>query len=80
MSDPQAKLLSTKGVLMFKFLKSLFGVQPVTPPTTNKPVASTMNEGDVHSGPNGYSPNTAYTETQYGSRFDEVAEWNEEDQ
>ena len=79
MSDPQDKFLSTKGVLMFKFLKSLFGVQPVTP-TTNKPVANTMNEGDIHSGPNGYSPNTAYTETQYGSRFDEEAEWNEEDQ
>lgn len=63
---------------MFKFLKSLFGVQPVTPPPTNKLVANTMNEGDIHSGPNGYSPNTAYTETQYGSRFDEEAEWNEE--
>ena len=77
MSDPQAKLLSTKGVLMFKFLKSLFGVQPVTP-TTNKPVANTMNEGDIHSGPNGYSPNTEYIETQYGSRFDEDAQWSEE--
>ena len=39
-----------------------------------------MNEGDIHSGPNGYSPNTAYTETQYGSRFDEEAEWNEDEQ
>lgn len=37
-----------------------------------------MNEGDIHSGPHGYSPNTAYPETQYGSRFDEEAEWNEE--
>ena len=80
MSDPQDKFLSTKGVLMFKFLKSLFDVQPVTPPPTNKPVANTMNEGDIHSGPNGYSPNTAYAETQYGSRFDEEAEWNEEEQ
>ncbi len=35
-----------------------------------------MNEGDVHSGPHGYSPNTAYPETQYGSDFDEEAEWN----
>lgn len=35
-----------------------------------------MNEGDVHSGPAGYSPNTAYPETQYGSDFDEEAEWN----
>ena len=35
-----------------------------------------MNEGDMHSGPHGYSPNTAYPETQYGSDFDEEAEWN----
>ena len=35
-----------------------------------------MNEGDVQSGPAGYSPNTAYPETQYGSDFDEEAEWN----
>jgi hypothetical protein len=35
-----------------------------------------MNEGDVHSGPHGYSPNTAYPETQYGSDFDEEAERN----
>ena len=33
-----------------------------------------MNEGDFHSGPDGYSPNTAYPETQYGSGFDEDAE------
>lgn len=26
-----------------------------------------MNEGDFHSGPGGYSPNTAYPETFYGS-------------
>ena len=65
---------------MFKFLKLLFGIQAVTPPAapTSRTVASTMNEGDIHSGPHGYSPNTAYTETQYGSRFDEEAEWNEE--
>ena len=37
-----------------------------------------MNEGDFHSGPGGYSPNTAYQETQYGSGFDQEAEWNEE--
>jgi hypothetical protein len=36
-----------------------------------------MNEGDYHSGPHGYSPNTAYPETQYGSGFDEEAEWNQ---
>jgi len=37
-----------------------------------------MNEGDYHSGPAGYSPMTAYPETQYGSGFDEDAEWHEE--
>jgi hypothetical protein len=37
-----------------------------------------MDQGDYHSGPEGYSPNTAYPETQYGSMFDEDAEWNEE--
>ena len=37
-----------------------------------------MDQGDYHSGPEGYSPNTAYPETQYGSAFDEEADWNEE--
>ena len=41
-------------------------------------VDSHMDQGDYHSGPEGYSPNTAYPETQYGSMFDEDAEWNEE--
>jgi len=36
-----------------------------------------MDQGDYHSGPEGYSPNTAYSETQYGSSFDEDADWNE---
>jgi hypothetical protein len=68
----------TKGVLMFKFLKQLFTTQTVTPPPPAPRPNSQMNEGDIHSGPHGYSPNTPYTETQYGSRFDEEAEWNEE--
>lgn len=37
------------------------------------------DEGDFHSGPEGYSPNTAYPDTQYGSAFDEEAEWNSEE-
>ena len=37
-----------------------------------------MDQGDYHSGPEGYSANTAYPETQYGSGFDEDAKWNEE--
>jgi hypothetical protein len=33
---------------------------------------SSMNEGDYHSGPHGYSPNTAYPDTEYGA-----ADWDE---
>jgi hypothetical protein len=64
---------------MFNFLKSLFGTSiTTTPQVAQRLVNSPMDEGDIHSGPHGYSPNTAYTETQYGSRFDEEADWNEE--
>lgn len=45
------------------------------PPRT-KPTE--MDQGDYHSGPHGYTPNTAYPETQYGSSFDEDAAWNDE--
>jgi hypothetical protein len=41
---------------------------------------SAEEEGNVHSGPYGYSPNTAYPETQYGSLFNPDAEWNHEEQ
>jgi hypothetical protein len=35
---------------------------------SSRPAASSqMNEGDFHSGPEGYTPNTAYPETHYGS-------------
>ncbi len=63
---------------MFAFLKALFGFGITQQPSNTKPVNSVMDEGDYHSGPHGYSPNTPYPETQYGSRFDEDAEWNEE--
>lgn len=51
--------------------------KPITKPTNTKPTNTIMNEGDFHSGPHGYSPNTAYPETQYGSGFDEDADWND---
>jgi hypothetical protein len=67
---------------MIQWLKQLFGLDGSThQPLAHTPrsaVASQMDEGDFHSGPHGYSPNTAYPETQYGSNFDEDAEWNEE--
>lgn len=37
-----------------------------------------MNEGDMHSGPFGCSPNMTYPEPQYGSGFDEGADWNQQ--
>ena len=39
-----------------------------------------MNNGDYYNGPHGYSAMTGYTETQYGSGFNEEAEWNHEEQ
>ena len=70
---------------MFKWLRELFSASPSgsTPPTprdyTRLRPQDPMDQGDYHSGPEGYSPNTAYPETQYGSMFDEDADWNEGD-
>jgi hypothetical protein len=70
---------------MFDWLKRLFGLdqpiqrvlpKPLPPQVQPDPF---MDEGDYHSGPYGYSPNTAYPETQYGSSFDEDADWSEGD-
>jgi hypothetical protein len=67
------------------WLRRLFGLQQTV---SKRPLKSFrlqekpdpyMDEGDYHSGPFGYSPNTPYPETQYGSNFDEDAEWNEGD-
>jgi len=46
----------------------------------NTTAMTAEDEGNVHSGPHGYSPNTAYPETQYGSGFDPDADWNHEEQ
>lgn len=53
--------------------------QPTQRPASS-PGMSAEEEGNVHSGPYGYSPNTAYPETQYGSMFNPDAEWNHEEQ
>ena len=64
---------------MFKWLRELFMIRraPQQPLVDRRVVDSPMDQGDYHSGPEGYSPNTAYPETQYGSMFDEDADWNE---
>jgi hypothetical protein len=64
-------------VLLFVAIFFLPPGAPATPRATSDP--EQMDEGDMHSGPYGYSPNTAYSETQYGSMFDEEADWNEEE-
>jgi hypothetical protein len=52
---------------MIKFLLALF--TGMFTGTSSKPAQSQgMNEGDYHSGPHGYSPNTAYSESEYGDR------------
>jgi hypothetical protein len=71
---------------MFKWLKELFSPsvsssRPTAPQDyTRLRPQDPMDQGDYHSGPYGYSPNTAYPETQYGSNFDEDADWNEGDE
>ena len=68
---------------LFAFVRALLRpTAPVHSRTMNSDSGDTidgMNEGDLHSGPYGYSPGTAYPETQYGSGFDPDAEWNHED-
>lgn len=62
--------------MMITFLRQLLGLDPIRQNRVTKQTAnSPMDQGDYHSGPEGYSPNTAYPETQYGSRFDEEADW-----
>jgi hypothetical protein len=46
-------------------LMSIFSTAGSRPSRPANPAE--MNEGDFHSGPEGYTPNTAYPETFYGS-------------
>lgn len=39
--------------------------------------SSSMNEGDFHSGPTGYSANTAYPDTFYGSGGSDSSEMDQ---
>ena len=68
---------------MVRFIKWFFAPftkpqQPIQqkPTPAIKPIPE-MDEGDHYSGPAGYTPNTGYPETQYGSGFNEEAEWND---
>lgn len=78
------------GLISWGFITFVIGIGKAlkTPPVTGtarKPTSATdeidgMNNGDYYNGPHGYSPMTGYPETQYGSGFNEDAEWNHEEQ
>ena len=52
-------LVAVLGLISIFLGASAGASRPATP--------AEMNEGDFHSGPEGYTPNTAYPETYYGS-------------
>lgn len=74
------------GILFLEFMVRLIcggAARAVQSPSDGPDKTAGMTaeeEGNVHSGPHGYSPNTAYPETQYGSGFDPDAEWDHEEQ
>jgi hypothetical protein len=52
----------------FNWLGKFLSYDPsVYRPPANEKSKPQMNQGDFHSGPEGYSPNTAYPDTFYGS-------------
>lgn len=53
--------------------------RPPQPTPPSRIADDGMDEGDFHSGPAGYSPNTPYSQTQYGSGFDPSADWNDDE-
>jgi hypothetical protein len=54
---------------LIKWLRKLLTYDPsIYRPPIDEKTKPQMNEGDFHSGPEGYSPGTAYPGTFYGSR------------
>jgi hypothetical protein len=54
---------------IFTWLKKILTYDPSVykPPVDKTTDSEGMSEGDFHSGPDGYSPNTSYPDTFYGS-------------
>lgn len=68
------------GALIYWFVKLITTPQAWRPSAIGTDDWRNMTgdeEGYVHSGPYGYSPMTAYPQTQYGSGFNPDAEWAE---
>ena len=66
---------------MFQWLRKLLSFDPSVykEHPENAQNSAAMDEGSLHSGPEGYSPNTAYPETFYGSIGDQDNENPEHD-
>lgn len=62
--------------MKLSFMKKLFSASASAPAALE---SESLEEGDYRSGPHGYSPMTPYLESQYGSRFNEDAAWNDEE-
>ena len=61
-----AAWLAWKVVAAFLFGASQTWVDPDNTSNDQGNFPDGMNEGDYHSGPGGYEPNTAYPDTHYG--------------
>jgi hypothetical protein len=62
-----AVVLAALWILVWIIGISTTGPTVISKTENPKGYASGMNQGDYHSGPEGYSPNTAYPDTFYGS-------------
>lgn len=68
---------------IFNWIKKFITFDPTVykpPLETNSGSRSGMNEGDFRSGPEGYSPNTAYPEAFYNSGESSDDTQDEDDQ
>jgi hypothetical protein len=63
------------GLVVFLFSIMAGGTSSTVTPSGGSGNSS-MNEGDFHSGPEGYSPNTAYPDTFYGSGGHDEGDFN----
>lgn len=66
---------------MFQWLRKLLSFDPSVykEQPDNAQMSPAMDEGSLHSGPEGYSPNTGYPESFYGSMGDRGHENSEHD-
>lgn len=63
--------------LFFAMVRAVVSPKTYTQPRLGSDMTA-EEESYVHDGPYGYSPNTAYPQTQYGSGFNPDAKWNTE--